>query len=177
MCRRVSVRSLRGFFFTWSLWKTDVSYRFTIWMVLFLPLWTGRRGKGAGVSRQHWADLSTTCDVIWHLIRSKGQGQRQKGVSWSEESFHKGGKWERGSETRRSKGRKALIRVGFERSVSGLTDMNLDLCHYEILKLHLNCKMKNNRMLSKKQIKLNNQKITHSYSLRQENEHDQGQKH
>lgn len=32
-------------------------------------------------------------------------------------------------------------------------------------------------MLSKKQIKLNNQKITHSYSLRQENEHDQGQKH
>lgn len=109
-----------------------------------------------GVCGRHRADLSATRDGIWHLIRRKGQGQRQTGVGWSEESlrtkFHKGGKGERGSETRRSKGIKTFDQCGFLK-VSFSTDwrykhLKLDLSFRGTLKLHLKSKikMKNNRM-------------------------------
>lgn len=75
------------------------------------------KGNDGGLRGRRWADLSATCDGIWHPIRRKGQGQRQTAMSGGLnrvcEKFHNRGKGGIGSETRHRKGIKALIRVGF----------------------------------------------------------------
>lgn len=89
-------------FFTWQLWKTDVSYRFTIWMAFFLPPSTGRRGESSGGEQ---ATLSWPFCHMWcHMTPDTQQRSRAKAntgqMIWRELSqrgeasfFHKEGKW------------------------------------------------------------------------------------